>query len=257
MRRVLPLAVAFGVLLAAGCAPDQIREDRPAFDAAYVAFQAGQWQAAVDGFTKYLRSCPTTPTRGEVYYYRGEALVHLKQPQQARADFERAIGAQAPEPILSFARVAIGNLYYESGNDAKAVETYAQVLREPRKELPLDMIVLRTAVSLQRLGKWATADKYLSYLLDNYPDSAAAIEARRRIHADSFSVQTGAYASAAAAQSEADRLREAGFDARVMVTRKGAQVLHAVQVGRTQTHADAMALVRRVSAAGFAALVVP
>ncbi|MBE3123477.1 MAG: hypothetical protein IMZ65_01600, partial [Planctomycetes bacterium] len=79
MRRFPTLAIAVTIGLIAGCGAGKIREDRAAFDAGYKAFKAGQWLTAVDGVNRYLRSCPTSPTRGEIYYYRGESLVHLNR----------------------------------------------------------------------------------------------------------------------------------------------------------------------------------
>jgi len=251
------LVVLAGMGLVAGCATANQRDERGAFDQAFAAFEAGHWQRACDGFTRHLRSYPAAPTRAEVYYYRGQALVHLKRRSEAMGDFQRAIGAEAKQPILDFARVAIGNLYYEEGNDAGAIQWYAPAVAEPVPQLPLDMLALRVAVSLQRLGRWQSADKYLQYILDNFPASSAAAEARRRIHAASFTVQTGAYAMAAAAQHEMSRLLAAGFQPRIVPVSGGGQRLSAVQVGRAQTYAEAQALAQRLRSAGFSTLVVP
>ena len=257
MQRALTFVVLAGVSLVAGCATANQRDERGTFDQAFAAFQAGHWQRACDGFTQHLRSYPTAPTRAEVYYYRGQALVHLKRRSEAMGDFQRAIGAEARQPILDFARVAIGNLYYEEGNDAGAIQWYAPAVAEPVPQLPLDMLSLRLAVSLQRLGRWPSADKYLQYILDNFPASPAAAEAARRIHAASFTVQTGAYATAAAAQREMSRLLAAGFQPRIVPVNGGGQRLSAVQVGRAGTYAEAQALAQRLRSAGFSTLVVP
>jgi tetratricopeptide (TPR) repeat protein len=253
------LCVAVGCAIAAGCTNGKamIREDREAFDAGYAAFEAGRWQRAVDDFTRYLRSDPLSKHRGEVYYYRGQCQAHLGYRGEALDDFERAIGAKAGQPIDSFARVAIGNIYYEQGNDAKAIEAYAEALRDPPKELPLDTVLLRVGVSLQRLGRWATADKYLAHLIDHHPDSPAAAEARRRLHADAFTVQVGAFASMMTAQNEAARVRGAGFVPCIVRTTRGSQTLNAVHVGRARTYAEAATLARRLSQAGFQTVIVP
>ena len=251
------LVVLAGVSLVAGCATANQRDERGTFDQAFAAFQAGHWQRACDGFSRHLRSYPAAPTRAEVYYYRGQALVHLKRRSEAMGDFQRAIGSGAKQPILDFARVAIGNLYYEEGDDARAIEWYAPAVAEPVPQLPLDMLSLRLAVSLQRLGRWPSADKYLQYILDNFPASPAAAEAARRIHAASFTVQTGAYATGAAAQHEASRLLAAGFQPRIVPVNGGGQRLSAVQVGRAHTYAEAQALAQRLTSAGFSTLVVP
>lgn len=258
MPRVVLALVLVVAALAAGCVqPAKRGPDRAAFDDGYAAFQAGQWQRSIDLFNKYLRSDPLTATRGEVYYYRGEAQIHLKRRNDALADFERAIGAKAAPPIDAFARVAIGNLYYEEGNDAGAAAAYAEALKLPPKELPIDQVLLRMGVSLQRLGKWAMADKYLQHLIDAYPTSPSVPEARRRLHADAFAVQTGAFAAQTTADIEAGRLRQAGFTPRIGQAQRSARTLYTVQVGKARTFCEAQELARRLGGAGFSTVIVP
>jgi len=256
VRRFVMLVLASAGVLAAGCASSG-RADRAVFDASYAALEAGRWQEAVDGFTRYLRSDPTSPHRGEVYYYRGEALVHLNRRTEAKTDFVRAIGAGAGPPIDQFARVAIGNLYYEEGNDAKAIEHYVKVVDDPHKDVPMPMILLRVGVSLQRLGKWSLADRYLGHLIEKHPDTGAARQAMRRLHADAFRVQTGAFASMTTAAREVRRARAAGFEARLGRITSGGRTLNTVQVGRAGTYAEAAVLAQRVHQAGFDTLIVP
>jgi len=256
MRRCVMLALVLACVLGAGCASGK-QADRAAFDAGYAALEAGRWQEAVDGFTRYLRSDPTSVHRGEVYYYRGQALVHLNRRTEAKTDFVRAIGAEARPPIDQFAQVAIGNLYYEEGNDAKAVEHYSRVIRDPDKDLPVPTILLRIGVSLQRLGKWSLADSYLDHLIEKYPETSAAKHAMRRLHADAFRVQTGAFASMATASRQAQRVRAAGFETRLGRIAKGGRTLNTVQAGRAATYAEAAVLAQRVRQAGFDTLIVP
>lgn len=256
MRRFVVLILASAGVLAGGCASGS-RADRAAFDTGYAALEAGRWQEAVDGFTRYLRSDPTSAHRGEVYYYRGEALVHLNRRAEAKTDFVRATGAGARPPIDQFARVAIGNLYYEEGSDAKAVEHYAKVFDDPHKDVPMPLILLRVGVGLQRLGKWALADRYLAHLVEKYPNTPAARQAMRRLHADAFRVQTGAFASMTTAARQAGRVRAAGFETRLGRTTGGGGTLNTVQVGRAGTYAEAAVLAQRVQQAGFDTLIVP
>ena len=259
MRWFLTLLSAAVVLMAVGCngGKGRLQEDKAAFDTGYAAFEAGHWQRAIDEFSRYLRSNPTMEARGEVYYYRGECYARLRNRQDAMDDFLRALGANARPPIDSFARVAIGNLYYEAGDDAKAVDAYAEALRQPPKELPLEWVLLRMGVSLQRLGRWQKAGEYLTYLADHYPESPSVPEARRRLRADCFTVQIGAYVSMTTARGEAARARAAGFQPRIVYVARGSQTLNAIQVGRAQTYAEAAALARRLGQAGFQMVIVP
>ena len=256
MRRFLLFAMIAAVA-AAGCAGEATRDPRADLDRGRAAFDAEQWQEAVDFLSLGLRANPTAHDRGQVHYLRGQALLRLDRRREARADFDRAIAAQPGQPTDAFARIAIGNLFFEDGYDRQAVLTYAPVLKDPPSEIPLDRVLLRLAISLQRLGKWPQADRYLAYLIRSYPRSAAAAEARRRYRADSFSVQTGAYASRTSAIGEAHRLRAAGFEPHIDVAVREQERLHAVRVGKARTYAEAATLARRVQGAGFPALVVP
>jgi TolA-binding protein len=257
VRRIWVILTAAGFLAVAGCASSVTREAQQDFNPGRAAFEAGRWQEAADAFTRFLAAHPSSPARGEVYYCRGLAEVRLTRRDEALADFQRAIRAAPPPPIPAYARVAAGNLHFEEGRDWDAVRAYNGVLRNPPDGVPLDRLVLRLAISLQRVGRWSTADTYLAYVIANFPGTPAAAEARRRYRAGAFTVQTGAYTSSEGAHREASRLRTAGFAPEIGVTQQQACRLHTVRVGRAQTYAEALSLAQRVSAAGFSAYVVP
>jgi tetratricopeptide (TPR) repeat protein len=250
------LAALLLLALASGCAPNQ-RADRAVFDSGYAALQAGRWSQAVTDFSRYLRMDPDSPERGEVYYYRGQALVHLERRPEAKADFLRALGADARSPIDQFAHVALGNLYYEEANDVEAVKQYAAVLDDPHDEVPVPDLLLRTGVALQRLGQWEKGRRYLEYLMVHYSDSAAARQAARYAAADAFRVQTGAFSAKSSAAAQAQQVRQAGFTPRLAQVTSSGRRLTAVQVGRERTYSDAATLAQRLRRAGFNTLIVP
>jgi TolA-binding protein len=254
------LALVLGALLllalASGCTHHG-RADQAVFDSGYAAFEAGDYSRAVKDFSRYLRMDPDSPDRGEVYYYRGQALVHLERRPEAKADFLRALGADPRSPIDQFARVALGNLYYEEASDVEAVKQYAAVLDDPHDEIPVPHVLLRTGVALQRLGRWDKGRRYLEYLMVHHPDSAAARQAARYAAADAFRVQTGAFSVKASATAQARRVRQAGFSPRLARVVSSGRRLTAVQVGRAQTYSEAASLARRLRQAGFNTLIVP
>ena len=252
----LALVALLLLLLASGCTEAQ-RADQAAFDAGYAALEAGRYSQAVTELSRYLRSEPSSPARGEVYYYRGQALAHLKRPAEAQADFQRAIGAKATPPVDQFAHVALGNIYYEQGNDVEALRHYAVVIDEPNEAVPMPMVLLRAGRSLQRLGRWEKGDRYLRYLVAHYPTSAAGREARRYVSADGFSVQTGAYASHATATVQARQVRLAGFAPQLKPVRRAGRQLTAVRVDAGRTYVDALSVAGRLRQAGFETLIVP
>jgi len=250
------LAALLVLAMASGCAQTR-RADRDVFDAGYAAFQAGRYSEAVKGFSRYLRMDPDSPDRGEVYYYRGQALVHLERRPEAKADFLRAVGAGARPPIDQFARVALGNLYYEEANDVEAVKQYAAVLADPHDEVPVPNVLLRTGVALERLGQWEKGRQYLHYLMVNYSDSPAARQAARYAGAEAFRVQTGAFRAQASAAAQAREVRQAGFTPRLARVTSSGRRLTAVQVGNERTYSGAASLAQRLRQAGFNTLIVP
>lgn len=254
--RFLVLSAVFAMAAAAGCDRSG-QADRAVFDSGYAALEAGQWDQAVKDFSRYLRMDPDSPNRGEVYYYRGQALVHLKRPDEAKADFLRAIGAGVHEPVDQYARIALGNLYYEEANDVEAIKQYAAVLKNPHSEVPVPLVLLRTGVALQRLGKWDTGKRYLEYLVAHYPKTAVAGQAARYLQADAFSVQTGAFSSRTTAATQARQVQQAGFAAQLAPVSGNGRPLTAVQVGRARTYAEASVLANRLRSAGFDTLIVP
>jgi len=255
-RLVVLVALVATAGAAGGCAQGR-QADRAVFDSGYAALEAGRYDRAVKDFSLYLRQDPDSPNRGEVYYYRGQALVHLKRPDEAKADFLRAIGAGVREPVDQYARVALGNLYYEEANDVEAVKQYAAVLQDPHDEVPVPMVLLRTGVALQRLGKWDSGRQYLHYLVAHYPKTAPARQAMRYLQADAFRVQTGAFASRTTAATEARRVVAAGFPARLEQVNRNGRPLTVVQVGQARTYAEATVLASRLRSAGFDTLIVP
>jgi tetratricopeptide (TPR) repeat protein len=257
VRLISVLVLAMAAAVAAGCGNSVMaRGDRTAFNEGMEAFDMGQWQRAANSFTEYLRTAPAE-TRGEVYYMRGESLVRLHRRAEAQSDFRQALAAKPRQEVETYTYVAIGNLAYEEGRDQEAIEAYAKAVGNPPGKLPLDQVLLRLGVSLQRTGRFASADKYLDHVVSQYSATPAGIEAARRIHATAFTLQTGAYASPVTAQGEIDRLRSAGYAGRIVKAMRGTQPLNAVQVGRYRTYAEAAAAAVQLSRQGFTAMIVP
>ncbi|MDK1032070.1 MAG: tetratricopeptide repeat protein [Planctomycetia bacterium] len=260
MRRVLALSILASIVFSgcAGAGKRNISGDaRVLFDAGYRKFEQYKWVEADALFTRFLRQYPTSSAASEVYYYRGLSRQRLGRRLEARRDFQAAIGAEGNRKIVAFAKVALANMYYEEGNDGPAIHLYASVLKDPPEGLPLDLVLFRLAVSLQRIGKWAEADKYLRYVLEHHPQSPMAGDAKRRLGARYFTVQVGAYSQVASAQKIAARVRKAGFKPWFAVVLKNGRQLHTVRIGKTATYVGASRLAGRVDKAGFKTLIVP
>lgn len=140
-----------------------------------------------------------------------------------------------------------------------------------------DRALLRLARLAEAQGDADEAARWFARLLADHPGSPAGLEARAWMNArvpsegrnaagssaapagtaegaGSWSVQVGAFSDPARASALVERLREAGFDARLVVVESSPLVR--VRTGRFADDAGARTLCQRLEARGFESLVV-
>jgi len=242
----------------AGCVKGPL--DKPSqklFFAGYRSFQSGDYRDADRSFGEVIARNPTSWALSEVHYLRGLSRLKLGRRAEAKDDFRKGATASPGRELTQlYSAVALANLEYEEGNDATAAHLYRQAIEHRDKNLPMDAMLYRLAVSLQRLGRWAEADDVLARLLSEHRDSSLIDHARSRFRARGFTVQTGAFADRTNAESLASRLRQEGFEVRLPPP-NGDRMLHAVCVGRYQTYREAAQEAARLRDRGYSALVKP
>jgi TolA-binding protein len=261
-RQGLRLLVAglVAVIAAAvpGCAKGPLDRDSQAlFTAGHERFLAGDYRAAEQKFGQVIAGNPTSWALSEVHYFRGLARLKLGRRSEARNDFRKGATLFGRELTQVYSAVALANLEYEEGNDATAAHLYGQALEHRVKGLPIDRVLYRYAVSLQRLGRWAEAEDALCELISDHGDSPLAAAAGRRFHVDAFTVQVGAFANPANARALAEKVRREGYAVTVSPTGPIEKRLNAVCAGRFSTHREAEAAAARLRARGYEALVRP
>jgi len=242
---------------AAGCARGPL--DKPSqtlFFAGYRSFQAGDYGTADRRLSEVITRNPTSWALSEVHYLRGLARLKLGRRAEAKEDFRKGAALYGRELTQVYSAVALANLAYEEGNDATAAYLYRQAVEHGDKHLPMDAMLYRLAVSLQRLGRWAEADDVLARLLSEHRDSSLIAYARTRFRARGFTVQAGAFADRTNAESLAAKLRRDGFQVRLPPP-SGDKMLHAVCVGRFQTYAEAAHAAESLRDKGYSALIKP
>jgi len=254
------LAACLTALLSAGlagCAKGPLdKASERLFLAGHQSFQSGDYRDAERQFSEVISRSPTSWALSEVCYFRGLARLKLGQRAKAKDDFRKGATLYGRELTQVYSAVALANLEYEEGNDATAAHLYTQALEHRGKKLPMDAILYRLAVSLQRLGRWAEADDALARLLSEYRDSSLVAHARPRFRARGFTVQAGAFADRANAQALAAKLRQDGFQVRLPPP-SGSKMLHAVCVGRYQTYREATQAAASLTGKGYSVLVKP
>lgn len=85
-----------------------------AYKQAFDAFQKGQYQESIRGFSEFTRSFPDTPLVPNAYYWMGEGYMSLKDQEKAILNFQEVIdkypkSEKAPRALLRQAE-AFGDL---------------------------------------------------------------------------------------------------------------------------------------------------
>ena len=245
-------------VVAAGCARGPLgKESLETFRAGHASFQQGDYGAAERQFGEVVRRNPTSWALSEVCYFRGLARLQLGRREDAKKDFRRGATLYGRELTQVYSAVALANMEFEEGGDATAVHLYRQALDHPVKGLPVDGVLYRLGVSLQRLGRWREADEVLARLISAHGGSAWVGAARRRFQATHFTIQVGAFADPRNARALGEKVGSEGLPVSVSVVAAGGKTLHAVCAGRFRTHQEARASAASLKAKGYSVLVKP
>jgi Tfp pilus assembly protein PilF len=117
---VAAIAGASGAYLYMASAP--ARADA-AFQEGMRRMGAGDYKAAVEGFTKAVNIWPRMATG---YFERGVARTSMHQADAAIEDFKRAI---SKDPSMALAHTALGEIYRERGDLTRAMNEFALSLQ--------------------------------------------------------------------------------------------------------------------------------
>lgn len=102
------------------------------YRAAYLDYNRGKYDVAIDGFRGLLENFPSSPYTEKAMYYLGNSLYQKEKYQEAREQFS-AIASRFPQGgYLKQAMYYEGRCYYSLGQISKAVIT----LREVSEKFP-------------------------------------------------------------------------------------------------------------------------
>ena len=175
-------------------APDSRYAEQAVFQQAQLDFQAGDYQPAVEGFTRLITNRPTSSLLPEAYQRRGVAYANLEQQDKAVTDFQKVL---TDYPRSSAAQQALYNLQ-ESLAALGRNEEFDQALAAYKAQNPnsqaTESVEFEAAKSLYSAEKYAQALPRLQAYLQQYPSSALSPDARFLL-ADSY-LRTGDEAKA-------------------------------------------------------------
>jgi len=138
-----------------------------------------KYKTAAAAFEGLERRYGSSATGLRAKYYAALSRVELGQfaeAEKALKDVQARGGGLEPE----LARVALANLYRRSGQVEKAVEAYRGLATNPSANVPRDFALLSAAQTLEDAKRWAEARTTYRQLLEQFPASVYAPEARAR-----------------------------------------------------------------------------
>ncbi|UOQ96039.1 tetratricopeptide repeat protein [Hymenobacter sp. 5317J-9] len=169
--------------------PNSRYAEEAVFQQAQLSFEAGEYQPAVDGFTRLIANRPNSPLMPQALQKRGVAYANLQQQEKAVADFQKVL---TDYPRSEAASQAIYSLQ-ESLTALGRTEEFDAVLASFKIQNPdskaTESVEFEAAKSLYLAEKYKPAILRLESYLKQYPQSALGPDARFFL-ADSY-VKTG------------------------------------------------------------------
>ena len=158
--------------------PNSRYAEQAVFQQAQLDFQAGNYQPAVEGFTRLIQNRPTSVLLPDAYQRRGVAYANLEQHEQAVADFRKVLAdyprSAAAQPALYGLQESLTALGRTEELDA-AVAAFK--VQNPNTKAT-ESVEFEAAKSLYLAEKYAQALPRLQAYLQQYPDNAYGPDAR-------------------------------------------------------------------------------
>jgi hypothetical protein len=138
-----------------------------------------KYKTAAAAFEGVERRYGSSATGLRAKYFAALSRLELGQIAEAEKGLQeiQARGAGL-EPEL--ARVALAGLYRRSGQVDKAVEAYRGLATNPSANVPPDFALLSAAQALEDAKRWAEARTAYRQLVEQFPASVYATDARAR-----------------------------------------------------------------------------
>ena len=125
------------------------------YQTAYIDFTRGHYNLAIAAFREYVRLYPGTPLTEKAQYWIGESHFSLARAHQARGEADRAV-QELERAVQEFRRVVIA---YPRGDRVPAA-------------------IYKEALALSELGQLQLAEARLQFLVDQFPSTEEAAQAR-------------------------------------------------------------------------------
>ena len=200
---------------------------------AYAAWNSNEPERAKDKSTQFIAQYGSAPHATEAYMIRAMANFALNDTEAAEYDAEKVLDRTTQTPLRARALMLLGEIAYRQERWDIAAGRYDSALKEiPRGQSPAEQAHWRLGQILMRKGDFRAADIHFAHLVELFPDSREAAEARQYLGAKAWSVHAGVYETPEAADAAAKRLQGQKLPAFAQPYLQEGKLVYAVLVGR-------------------------
>jgi tetratricopeptide (TPR) repeat protein len=139
-----------------------------------------KFKRAAAAFDGVERRFATLPVAARARYYGALCRMELGKLDEAEKALNEAVAGKH-DLEAALARLALADLYYRRGDVGKAVDAYRQFVSDVSVPFPRDYALMRLGSVLEEARKLAEAAASYRRLTEEFPTSAYAQEARRRV----------------------------------------------------------------------------
>jgi hypothetical protein len=141
-----------------------------------------KFKKAAASFDGVARQWPSLAAGRRARYYAALCRVELGDLANARTALADLAGRRDEAPLeAALARMALADVDQRSGDVEKAVDAYRQMADDSTLPLPRDYALMRLASTLENARRGPEAGASYRRLVEEFPQSVYAPEARRRM----------------------------------------------------------------------------
>lgn len=143
--------------------------------------QEERLNASLPKFLEAANAHPGTRAGMTARYYAAGILAAMGRYAEAETEYQRVVDRASGTIYARTARLGLAEAQLAQGKYDQAIAIYTELSRETDSSLPLDGILLHLGRAYARAGKKEDATRTFNRVVDEFPQSAYAAEARREL----------------------------------------------------------------------------
>ena len=256
MRVLITIIACFSTMvIVAGCGGAAPPQGRILLAEAQNSLVRRDYNDTIKKSDRFLREYGGTTEAGRAFYLRGKAKLSLDDIAAAKSDLQEAVSRSGNGDVRANARLALGQLAFDSGQMLLAEELYRDAIADIEVgKPPGDHAHYRLGCVLQHRGLWWRAELEFRRVVEYFANTELARRSSRRVNATAWTVQAGAFSNESRAASLVKKLRAGGLtpDVGPVLGKSGPMFIVVVnKYGTYQQAAKALSSVKKYEADAF------